>query len=809
MEKIRSAQFNKMRYVKSVVIALVVFALELVSGFATFFNTRSVTYNDIRADYRNELSAAESEFVVALSSLREETEEGDFSSCLPLSAVLKNDETSLRYTVGENEPEIIGAPLDSVTLENLRSDEICFYALSVLGISSVATADEGGACAVLGVKDQEKITLRFAPVEELFNAVNLSSFAGGAVILSAGGNAVYSTDEVASVSLEKLGNGWLRSLHENGEYYATVNGEVKDHYFLLFKTLSDTGYYIVGCADFRAAKARLNAITGTTVAVFSVTAFFVEFAVILGLFWANVREDGYFFSYRILTNADGVILKADKKFRERFPGVKEISENTSRFSENVLNTIGISSDGKEKVLVCTVRFRSNGTVLIYADEVDEKQVEELGEERSQSMSDVYNVFSHIGDRVFVGCIFLGNLYNLKTMFGDDFVTSVRDILLTKIRKKFAHVYALDYYNIGVIQQDGKPLDNLLQDLPDIVSFVNQPVKIEDNLVMVGVKCGFAISDASMKDRSYRYVMTAVNAALTRARKEPLKEYYVYHESQKRQYQKSFMKFDIRRMLENGDFELEYQPQYSLKKDRIVGFESLFRVKKRAELNVDTYELISYAERSGDMVLLGNFIFDTGMRFAKRIEGMGVSISLNVSPIQLMQEGFVDNFLNIFRKYDLKPGAISVEITESFLMSTFDETVKKLDILVRNGIDVHLDDFGTMYSSLQYLKKLPISTIKVDRSFIMDITENEYSRTITKFVLDLSHSLKLKNICEGVETWGQLEALRQLGGEVIQGFIIGKSQTEENAYRMIDSFRLLPPEPIPSKDPDSEKPDSEK
>ena len=461
------------------------------------------------------------------------------------------------------------------------------------------------------------------------------------------------------------------------------------------------------------------------------------------------------------------------------------------------------------MLICTVKMRPNGNVAIYAGEINEKQVEDLNSEKIRSMADVYGVFSHIGDRVLVGCIFLGNLYNIKTMFGGDFAAGVREILFNKIKKKFVHVYEMDYYNIGILQPDGKPLDNLMQDLPDIVTYINQPVRIENNLVMVGVKCGFALSDNAMKDRSYEYVMKAVNAVLNRAEEDANKDYYIYHESQKKQYIKAFMKFDIKQMLENEDFEMEYQPQYSLTENRIVGFEALFRVKKRLELNVNTFELITYAERSGDMVLLGDFIFDTGMRFAKRIEGMGVSVSLNISPVQLMQAGFVDSFLKIFRKYNLKPGAISLEITESFLMNTFDETIKKLDILVRNGIDVHLDDFGTMYSSLLYLKKLPISTIKIDRAFIIDIDSNKYSHTITQMILNTSHALKLKNICEGVETWEQLAALKELGGEIIQGYLVGKSQSEDMAFEMISTFKLPdPPAPsLPSKlDPEPQDSD---
>jgi EAL domain-containing protein (putative c-di-GMP-specific phosphodiesterase class I) len=293
----------------------------------------------------------------------------------------------------------------------------------------------------------------------------------------------------------------------------------------------------------------------------------------------------------------------------------------------------------------------------------------------------------------------------------------------------------------------------------------------------------------MQAKKYSYIITAVGAALKRAQTEKENDYFLYDESQKKVYSKYFFQIDIRQMLQDNDFEMQYQPQYSLQEDKIIGFEALFRVKKRVEMNAGAFEIITYAERTGNMVLLGDFIFDTGMRFAKSVEGMGVTVSLNVSPVQLMQAGFVERFLEIYHKYDLPAGLICVEVTESFLMTTFEETVQKLDILRDNGICVHLDDFGTDYSSLLYLKKLPIDIIKVDKEFVTDIATNDYSRSITRMVIGLAHELQLQSICEGIETEEQLAIVKRLGCDIIQGFIVGKSQPDDVARGMINSFRL--------------------
>ena len=248
------------------------------------------------------------------------------------------------------------------------------------------------------------------------------------------------------------------------------------------------------------------------------------------------------------------------------------------------------------------------------------------------------------------------------------------------------------------------------------------------------------------------------------------------------------------MLKDGDFYLEYQPQYGLVEDRIVGFEALFRVQRKVQINASVMDIITYAERSGNMVLLGNFILDEGMKFAKSIEGMGVSVSLNVSPVQMMQTGFVDNFLKIYHSYNLKPGSVSVEITESYLVTDIAATLKKLEVLRANGVDIHLDDFGTGYSSFGYLAQLPISTIKIDQSFVRDITENRVNRLIAKTIVDICKSLNLKSICEGVENNDQLELMRQLGCDTIQGYVISRSVKDEVARDMIQNYRYRAPEP---------------
>ena len=427
------------------------------------------------------------------------------------------------------------------------------------------------------------------------------------------------------------------------------------------------------------------------------------------------------------------------------------------------------------------------------DVVSGKRDGEFSEtEKKETLAGVYESLA-TSKRLLVGEILFENIQDIKNAFGREFTEKVRNILIDRVKKRFAHVFQFDYHNLGVIESDGKNLDLLLRDLDGAVAEFNKAVKIDDNAVLISVKCGFALSDDTMETRGYDYVMSAADAALKRAVYDSgqyleHKDYYLYREAQKKLYAKYLFKIDIPKMLAQGDFYLEYQPQYGIKEDRIVGFEALFRVNKRVRINVSMAEIIGYAEQSGNMVMLGEFIFSEGMRFAKSIEGKGVRVSLNVSIIQLMQTGFVENFLKIYRHYDLKPDSVSIEITESYLMQTEGETLKKLEILQENGINIHLDDFGTKYSSFNYLKDLPISAIKIDRSFIQNVDKNEYSKFITKTIINIAKNLRLKSIVEGVETKEEFAVVKEQGCDAVQGFLISKSVDENKAREMIDSYR---------------------
>ena len=194
-----------------------------------------------------------------------------------------------------------------------------------------------------------------------------------------------------------------------------------------------------------------------------------------------------------------------------------------------------------------------------------------------------------------------------------------------------------------------------------------------------------------------------------------------------------------------------------------------------------------AERSGCIVDLGEFIYNKCMDFAATIQDYGISVSINISPIQFMQAGFCEKFLEEYNKRNLKANSIHVEILESTIIYSLDDVIKKLNILRKNHIAVEVDDFGVAYSCMSYLKNLPINTLKIDMGFIKGIVESEPDRLLVKNMINITKDLKLECVAEGVETKEQLDVLKKLNCDIIQGYYYSKALPREQVIEYINKM----------------------
>ncbi|WP_079908525.1 EAL domain-containing protein [Paenibacillus sp. 32352] len=233
---------------------------------------------------------------------------------------------------------------------------------------------------------------------------------------------------------------------------------------------------------------------------------------------------------------------------------------------------------------------------------------------------------------------------------------------------------------------------------------------------------------------------------------------------------------LRKALIHNELILQFQPQKDLRTNRIRGFEALIRWVHPQMGTVSPMDFIPVAEQSGAIIPIGEWVIRTACERNKVIQKNHFPnsiISVNISAIQLQRPDFAQMVIDILLETRLAPKYLELEITESIMMESFQSAIGNLQTLRDYGVSIALDDFGTGYSSLSYLKQLPIRTLKIDKSFIKDITRESVTDSLVESIIILVHRMGMEVVAEGVETQEQLDFLRQWGCEYVQGFLISK------------------------------------
>lgn len=256
---------------------------------------------------------------------------------------------------------------------------------------------------------------------------------------------------------------------------------------------------------------------------------------------------------------------------------------------------------------------------------------------------------------------------------------------------------------------------------------------------------------------------------------------------KEAYEKMMLTNGLRRGLERGEFSLHYQPQFGAADEGIVGFEALLRWNSSEYGVVSPARFIPLAEQSGLILPIGQWVLQEACRFARRLSDIGkanIHVALNISPRQLMSEDFVTHVRTSIETAGIRPEQIEIEITESVFIESIEESVRKLCQLRDIGVTLALDDFGIGYSSLTYLRSLPVGVLKIDKSFIDKISSDEIQLQVVGTIINLGHTLGMSVVAEGVETKDQLAILTKIGCDHIQGYVFSKPLAEEAAMALL-------------------------
>lgn len=244
---------------------------------------------------------------------------------------------------------------------------------------------------------------------------------------------------------------------------------------------------------------------------------------------------------------------------------------------------------------------------------------------------------------------------------------------------------------------------------------------------------------------------------------------------------------LQKALMKDEFELHYQPQLDLKMNRMTGFEALIRWRNPVLGNVSPLKFIPLAEETRAIIPIGTWVLKNACAFLKELRDKGYTgytMSVNISMVQLVQEDFIQIVKDTLTELDLDPSLLILEITETMLMESFDTIIPRLELLNEMKVGIALDDFGKGYSSLNYLKQLPITTLKVDKSFIDPIIDPERDNLAGQIVM-IGKSMGMLVVAEGVERQEQLDYLERFKCDIIQGYLYSRPISEQEILKLLE------------------------
>jgi EAL domain-containing protein (putative c-di-GMP-specific phosphodiesterase class I) len=260
------------------------------------------------------------------------------------------------------------------------------------------------------------------------------------------------------------------------------------------------------------------------------------------------------------------------------------------------------------------------------------------------------------------------------------------------------------------------------------------------------------------------------------------------------------KSKLKRAFERNELLVRYQPKYNIETGQVIGAEALVRWDLPERGIILPADFIPIAEETNLIVEIGEWVLDRvceDFRYWQRSVSSPGRVSVNLSLKQLRQTNFISRIAGILRSYEVSPTSLELEITETTLMENATRTIKVLDELYALGLHLAIDDFGTGYSSLSALQQFPISTLKVDRSFVQDVAESPDDAAIVNMIIQMGKSLNMDVVAEGVETEEQLNCLREMNCAYVQGLLFGDPVSSDDYLELLlaqvegtDKYRAL-------------------
>ena len=324
---------------------------------------------------------------------------------------------------------------------------------------------------------------------------------------------------------------------------------------------------------------------------------------------------------------------------------------------------------------------------------------------------------------------------------------------------------------AVVLTSPADLDNASGIANGLVDLLAQPFAVQERALSIGGSIGLAFCHHG--ELSLDELMVQADISLYAAKESGRNKHVAFSAELGEKVQRRMtIEQDLRQALRQGELQLFWQPKVDLSTWRIVGAEALMRWKHKDYGWISPGEFIPIAEQGGSIADLGLWALHEACRLQTHALA-NIRLSVNVSPLQFLEDGFVPALEKLLADYDVQPGNLELELTESVFLDNADKALSTLHAVRKTGVKLALDDFGTGYSSLSYLRSFPFDTLKVDRAFVIELETRSNAVALVQLIAGLAEVLGMRTVCEGVETQEQLEAVRKTGCMEVQGFLIAK------------------------------------
>lgn len=344
----------------------------------------------------------------------------------------------------------------------------------------------------------------------------------------------------------------------------------------------------------------------------------------------------------------------------------------------------------------------------------------------------------------------------------------------------------DEFALIVPDYSGK--ESLLEKVNQLLNILEQPFQIDKYKITSSASFGISIFPHHAVNAAE--LLKAADTTLYKV-KEIGKSRIQFFDDQMQEELINVTKIEsaLKTALERGEFFLQYQPQFDINRNRISGFEALIRWERPDHEIISPSVFIPIAERTGLISDIGQWVLKEACRKIRNVNEkvhQEINIAVNVSPVQMRDVNFSSQVKDILADEGIRSDLIELEITESILIENIDQAVASIKALKETGVHISLDDFGKGYSSLNYLKVLPIDTLKIDMSLIKGLDVGTVEKKIVGSIIALTHDLGILVVSEGVENQGQLDYLRSRSCDIIQGFLIGQPMPENAVNQFVAS-----------------------